>query len=118
MTIQPPAAAAPAGRRDQRVTVQEATRTANSAGQLEDTWSTYCTRWVGVEAIAGDETTHAKRRRAEVTHVLEFPFDALTRAMTAKMRVLWGSRVLHLTRVYDPDGGRRLVEAEATEVVP
>lgn len=106
-----------AGRYRHRITIERNTPTTSAAGQRKASWSTFATRWAEVIPAGGSETeeTDSHQLRASVTHRIRLRSDSKTRAIVPEMRVVWGSRVLHVKRAWQVDGRRIEVELECQE---
>lgn len=99
------------GTLDQRITIEQETRTPDDSGGAASAWSTLTTTWAAVKPIQG-------RERSEVAAV-EAPalyrFTIRCRAdVTAAMRIGWNGQVFNIRFIADP-GSRSLymtIEAE------
>jgi len=108
----------PAGRFDQRITLQR--RVAGSAGfgQRAETWEnlpTQPTVWAAVSPGAGRDFAAADQLQA----TLDAKFTIRWRAdVTADMRVLWRGQPFEIIgQPVDVDGGRALLELRCTQGV-
>jgi len=77
----------------ERVTLQQATETADGQGGTVRTWAALATVWAQVLAAGAGRENYAITiwRRTDVT---------------PQMRVVWGSKTLQIEGVRDPDGRR------------
>lgn len=99
------------GTLDQRITLQQETRTEDDYGGAASVWSALATTWAAVKPIQG-------RERSEVAAV-EAPalyrFTIRRRAdVTDTMRIGWNGQIFNIRFIADP-GGRSLymnIEAE------
>lgn len=102
-----------AGRKRNRITIQQATEAQDSAGQPIRTWSTYLADYpVAVDDVAGGENLRGRMVAAEATIVFAGRWYA---GVTAEMRVVYGSRTLNIVRACDPYGDRRELRIECRE---
>lgn len=101
-----------------RVTVQRHTSTVAANGQKTRDWCLHCTRWAAVTSLGGRETFRNDQLKADSTHLVELHSDEDTRAITPQMRVLWGTRELHVIRTIDRTGQNDLVRLECREPLP
>ena len=107
-----------AGQYRQVITIQQATKTANPDGQKVPKWSTYATRRAKIVPTGGDERVeNGIQLQANITHVVTVRSCQASRAITPKMQILWGSRVLKIRRAYDVDNAGREVEILCEETV-
>ena len=91
-----------AGRRNCKVTIEQSTQTQSSSGQMTDSWSTYKTVWMELRPTGGRETPDARQVVAEADTVGVFDwYDAP--GVTARMRVVYGSRTFDILHVANAD---------------
>lgn len=92
------------------ITVQALTETPNTVGQLVKSWNTVGTFRANVMSPAGRELLNAKQVRASVTDVVEMRNVSRSLAILPSMQLLFGSRILRIVSVVDPENrGRRLL---------
>ncbi len=92
-----------------RVVIEQATESTNAVGEVELTWSTYATRWAKAEPLFGREFQEAMQIVAAITTGITLRSDAQTRAITPKMRLKIGTRLLNIVHVKDAFEARREV---------
>lgn len=98
---------------NKRVTIQQTTVTQDSdSGEETDSWGTFATRWAKVEPLTGKERWAAQQVNPEVTSRVTIRY---TSGVTAKMRVLYGSRVLQIDAVLNPLERNEAMELLCTE---
>jgi len=91
-----------AGRRNTLIVIQSAEDgAANEAGEVLPTWSTFTERWAEVLPSSGREFTAAMQTNALVTAVCKLPYDAKTAAISSRMRVKIGARVLNIASAFN-----------------
>lgn len=79
-----------------KITVQNVAESKDSYGQPIETWSTYAIRYADVMPTSGREYVAAQQRYAEEITLLRVRYDSLTKDITPKMRVVYGSRTLNI----------------------
>lgn len=104
-----------AGELRHRVTVQAPVETQGLDGSVTVTWQDVATVWAQVAALSGREYFAAQATQSEVTHRVRIRhFEGIT----AKHRLLWGSRVLELeSGPMDQTGRREELVLMTVEVV-
>lgn len=91
----------PAGKRDQRVTVERFTSTPDGAGGTTESWSTYCTRWVEVKPLSGRERSQAQQTESPANYRMIFPRDTVTAQITTADRVVWRDKTGQIRFIAD-----------------
>lgn len=88
----------------ERITLQQATETADGQGGKVRTWAALATVWAQVIAAgAGRESLNT----SAVRPLLNYAITIWRRTdVTPQMRVIWGSKTLQIEGVRDPDGRR------------
>lgn len=96
-----------AGRRNCYVTVQQqGAQSQGDDGELADNWETYKQLWMELQAVGGRESSRARQVLAEADTVGRYDWlDAP--GITARMRLVYGSRVFDILHAGDPDGRGR-----------
>lgn len=87
-----------AGRLRHRVTIQQPVETRNAFGEAIKTWSTVATIYASVEPLSGREMFDAEQVQSEISHRVRLRYRS---GLTTRMRLLYGSRVLHIQAVID-----------------
>ena len=95
------------------VTIQQNTPTADTDGSLVDSWSTYQQVRAAISTTGGREFTAARVVDAKLTHEVKIHYYS---AVTPKMRILWGTRVLHITSVVHDEELRRWTVLHCEEI--
>jgi SPP1 family predicted phage head-tail adaptor len=98
----------PIGELRHRIIIQTCTYNRNVYGEAVPNWTTSDTRWGKVEDLSGRELYRAKQVNSEVDVKVTFRYNS---ALTAKNRLMYGTRVLEIAAVLDPDG--RKIETHA-----
>ena len=60
---------------DRKITIQQATVTRGAGGEEIHGWSTYATRWAGIEYVGGSETVENDRLLANTTVKFTIRYD-------------------------------------------
>ena len=97
-----------AGRLRHRVTIQGLTTTPNSYGEPVETWTNLATVWGEVTPLISQTrevfAQASEQRVARQTMNVRLRYRADITPATS--RVVWGSHVLEVEAVFDPDGRR------------
>lgn len=102
-----------AGALRHQVIVQSATDTRDGLGGYKPIWGTSVTRWVSVEPLKGDELVAANKAHSVVTHKIRMHHES---TVTAKMRILYGSRIFDIVSVINPVEEDSATELMCTEI--
>lgn len=98
---------------DQRITIQEHTRTSDGAGGGEYSWSDVGDVWAKVEPVRGQERVIADQERGTQTYRITGRNNGDFANIATGDRIIWGGLTLNVRTA--PNGGRalyRLIEAE------
>lgn len=101
----------------ERITLQSATRTLDAGGGAVVSWTPLAFAahvWARIEPLSGGEALQAMRLQARVTHRVRLRWRD---DVTAAMRLVWGTRVLNIRAVINPDERRRYLELLCEEGV-
>jgi len=107
-----------AGLLRQRVTIQKATESQNSYGEMAQSWSDVGTVWGDVRPLMAQ----ARERSANEAEVLQArtPYQVRLRYVDGlspvSHRLVWDSRTLEIEAVLDPDGRTHEMVAMCYEV--
>lgn len=103
-----------AGRLNKRVTIQANTPTQDAYGAETAVWAAILggTRWAAVEPLTGQERWGAQQVNPTVSHKVTIRHLSTVRS---KMRVLYGSRVLEIDAILNPDERGESMELLCTE---
>lgn len=74
------------GRLNQRVEILSSTTSRGAHGEDEKSWQSFGTRWAAVEPVRGGESFPKDKIDSEMTTVISFRYDSLTRLITPQMR--------------------------------
>jgi SPP1 family predicted phage head-tail adaptor len=89
-----------AGKLRRPVTIQKLAGTLDASGQEVQTWQSHGTRMAAIEPLQGREYFSARQIQSEITTRIRIRYLA---GVTAKMRVLFGSRVFDIQEVINPE---------------
>lgn len=97
----------PAGKFDQRVTIQSKDVTRNSIGEEVVTWVAVAEVWARVEPIRGREWFAAAQMQDSTDHRVTIRYRS---GITREMRVLWRGEPLDIVSVIDVNARRENLE--------
>jgi SPP1 family predicted phage head-tail adaptor len=109
-----------AGEMRHRVTLQERQTIQDDAGEPNNTWNTFATRWAAVQraATGSEEFASAMRNgRVPVTFRLRYLETNAGETITPAMRLVWQGKVHNILSVVDPDGRKSELIITAQELV-
>lgn len=107
-----------AGPRNCKVTIQQqGAQTQSSSGQLGDNWETYKQVWMELAAVGGGERSSARQVLADATSVGRYCWKDAP-AVTARMRVVYGSRTFEILHVANIAERSRDGELQLREINP
>jgi SPP1 family predicted phage head-tail adaptor len=88
------------GELDQRISLQSATPTQSATtGEVSDAWATVATVWASVEPLGAREIAVAQTFADNISYKVRIR----DRAVTARQRIVWGSRTLSIDGVLPSD---------------
>jgi SPP1 family predicted phage head-tail adaptor len=93
-----------AGELRHSVSLQRVTETQSESGEITETWTTLATVRAAVEPLEGREQYLAQAVHATATTRVRLRYYA---GLTAKDRVLFGTRPLNILGITDPDERHR-----------
>jgi len=98
--------------RRHRITIEERTEVADTAGGFTTTWSTkyYCR--AAIWPIASNERIEAHRLEHTTTHRIRILYRS---DIDSSMRVKYGSRYFRIDSIINPDERGKLLDILATE---
>ena len=101
-----------AGALRQRLEIQSATETPDSAGEPVPSWSTDQTVWASIEPVSGGEALTSERVFATATHRIRIRY---TSGLTNKMRGKFGTRIFDFQSIRNLEERNREIEIMALE---
>lgn len=93
-----------AGKLRQRVEIQARTTTQDSFGAPVPSWATVATVWANVLDQGSRELWQAQQVRPDLTTLVTIRYYA---GLTPRHRIKYGSRILNIDSVANPDGQKR-----------
>ena len=102
-----------AGQLRHMVTVQEKTRVSDGMGAATETWSTFADVWAGIWPITAGEQIDNQQIEHQLTHRVQIRYLA---DLKSSMRVLFGSRILEIVSIINPDERNQRLDLLCTEV--
>lgn len=102
-----------AGKLRNLVTIQAAAETLDPTGDVVRTWETHARAWAGIETATGGESINADQTKATGRYTLVTRYVP---GVTAAMRVLLGSRTLHIESVENIEERNRELRLACREV--
>lgn len=103
-----------AGQLRNKVIIQTVTETLDVLGGDTEAWATFATVWASVSPLKGVEALEHKKMELENMYRIWIRYVS---GVTAKMRILWGSRIFLIVGIRVPDERNRSIEITATEQV-
>jgi SPP1 family predicted phage head-tail adaptor len=100
-----------------RIEIQAEAATGDGGGGQTDPWAApvvVATVWASIEPLRGDERLRAMRLEDVATHKITIRYRP---GITARMRVKFGTRLLNIRAVIDPQEQRRVLELMCEEGV-
>jgi head-tail adaptor len=91
----------PAGNRDKRVTLQRALTTKNALNEDVKTWGAIGKRWAEKLDVSDGEQLRAAEVGATITTRWRVLRETLTRTLTPRDRIVFGSVVYEITGIKD-----------------
>lgn len=91
------------GRLRERIQLQRQALEVQPSGYEKATWTTFATVWASVRSGASGERfrIQADQEQATVTHTVRIRYKG---SLFVTQRILWGTRVLDVHSIIDPDG--------------
>lgn len=97
-----------------RVSVQTLSEARAADGGVTESWSTTHLAYADIQPIRGREFFNAEAVNSDVTHKVTIRYRA---GITPKMRLLFGTRELHITSVINVNERNDCLELMCKEVV-
>ena len=102
-----------AGKLRHRIELQTSTDSQNATGENIQSWAKTADLWASIEDLSGRELLLAQQVEAEVTTRVVIRYRA---GVTAKQRIVSGSRTLEIESVIDSEGRERRLELLCKEL--
>lgn len=107
-----------AGKYRTRCVIEKPVETVSDMHDIEVTWTLYAERWVHEDPAFGIELTLAMTTIPQKRGVIRTRSDSVSRAITPRMRIRFGERVLNIESVDDDEGSKREVVIRYLEESP
>jgi len=101
-----------AGVRNRRVTLQERAAGVDSDGKPNGAWTAVSKPWVMIEPLRGKELIDAQQAKMKTTHKVTMLYRA---GVVGKQRLLYGTRVLNIDGVINPNESNEILELMCVE---
>ena len=101
------------GRLRHQISIQQNTATVDAAGQPGVDWQTIRQPWAEVKPVVGGENFNGSQILAGVTHLVTIRYQS---GISPTMRVLYGSRILHIESVLNIDERNRETRLQCKEM--
>lgn len=101
-----------AGRLTCEVSIEQASFTQGTDGNLTATWSEYAAAWARIEPLSGAESWRGEQVAADVTHRITTHYVA---GVTPKMRITYDGRTFDIVSVVNTDEAGAMLEISARE---
>ena len=98
----------------QRVVIQQLTRTDDGAGGYTETWAAIATVFADVYPLKGNERYEAQQVQANLSHRVTIRYRA---GVEPSMRLQYGTRILTIEAVIDPEERHRELILMCSEVI-
>lgn len=103
-----------AGQLRHRVTIETPVREENDLGEIEiPRWKTLLRVWAAIRPASSQETMRAEKIEAQRAHVVTIRY---TPTVTTVCRIRWGTRILNISGILDPDERKRELRLNCSEV--
>ena len=86
------------GELDQRVQIQQQTRTPDGGGGYVEGWSTTATVWAQVRPLSGRERDQAQQQEADVRYRVRIRYRS---GVTAAERIVWRGQAMQIRSVLE-----------------
>lgn len=83
-----------AGLLKHRIEIQVATKTADAAGTLVETWATVAANWwADIRPVRAREFVQQGQVQSDITHTVQMRYFS---GFTSRHRILWGARIFNV----------------------
>ena len=101
------------GLKQKLITIERAVRTPDGQGGFSTTWTPRCTVWAHERPLMGREAIAAQQLSAVLSSVWEIHYRT---DVSVTDRIRFGTRVLEIAGVMDPEDARRELQLLCAEV--
>lgn len=89
----------PSGELRNKVNIQSASVTKDSAGGIQEAWTTVHSPWAKLEALSGKEMEVAKQVRADINYRITIRYYS---GLTSKHRITWNNKTFNIVSIQNP----------------
>lgn len=101
-----------AGTLNKRVILQTVSNGADGRGGVTETWADTVTLWAHVEEMSGGEGYEAQQIASRLTHKVTLRYRT---SVTPQQRLKYGTRILKIQSVANPDQRNEMLELSCSE---
>lgn len=101
-----------AGTLNKRVILQTVSRVSNGGGGFTPTWADTTTLWAHLDELSGSEAFEAQQIASKVTHRVTIRYRT---SVTPQQRLKYGTRILKIESVRNPDQRNEMLELMCSE---
>tara|TARA_R110000868_G_C10442557_1_gene725493 strand:- start:3 stop:362 length:360 start_codon:yes stop_codon:yes gene_type:complete len=107
-----------AGKYRTRCVVEQPVETVADMHSIEITWTKYADRWMSFDSAWGNELTQAMTTIPQKRGVIRTKYDSQSAAITPRMRIKIGDRILNIEAADDDNGEHREMVMRYLEEAP
>ena len=104
----------PAGFLRERIAIEQESNASDGQGGSTISWTNVCTIWGRVSPIRGREVQQGAQVQDETMHRITIRYRT---DITPKMRAVWGSRIMNIREVINPDEHKKYLQLTVDENV-
>jgi SPP1 family predicted phage head-tail adaptor len=97
----------PAGLLRERIAIEQESNVSDDQGGSTLSWTNVCTIWGRVSPVRGREALQGMQVQDETMHRITIRYRT---DITPKMRVVWGSRIMNIREVTNPDEHKKYLQ--------
>lgn len=101
-----------AGRLNKRVILQTVSNGSDGGGGVTETWNDTTTLWAHIDELSGGERYEANQIASGLTHKVTIRYRTAT---TPQQRLKYGTRILKIESVINPDQRNEMLELMCAE---
>lgn len=102
------------GKLRQRITIQQLSKSRDTYGATKKGWTSFATCWAAVEPLSGKEFWNAQQIAAEITTRVRIRYRE---GVKPTMRILFGSRILEIKGITNPEERKKELQILCSEKV-
>ena len=81
------------GRRDARITLQQATETVDAQGSVSQAWATLATVWAHAQTLSAKEVTNGAARVGTAEQVFNIRYQSVLSGLKPRDRISWDGAI-------------------------